>query len=545
MIVLATANCRHSHTSPALRILRNLALDHGYGKVQCFEFALTDPVWKMANAILAHAPRLVGLSISIWNRTLLLALAHRLRAAAPHLVLVAGGPELSFADEVPPPFDHLVRGDGELPWLRILAHHIGGANENPLPALLGRYGDAEPGTPRIWPYRDQDFPHLRGRMAYVETTRGCPFRCAFCQSACDRHVRTWFDPLSDEFLAHIRELHQAGVTTFKFLDRTFNANPQRAMQAIRALAECAPTASFHLEIAPDILTDELIDTLNSMPAGMFQLEIGIQSIHPHVLEAISRPSDFAKVRTVVKRLVAGGRVHIHADLIWGLPGETLAEIEAGFDALCELGVDELQLGFLKFLPGAPIQAMREKHNYLVSQEPPYEFFANDTLSGTDVLFLQRFAHCWDVFANSKRFTRTLRHLRDWTGLSPFRFHAALAERFHASGLVLANPGLDRLYEWLLQEFPAAPLLKDCLRLDYVLSQRVHHVPTFLAADTSISHGLRQRHQADGRSLVVAFAHRIDLERREVTDEPELALYLVKYGDRSGYFPQRELTRLES
>lgn len=525
MVGIVTVNCRHSHTSPAIRILRNIALDLGITGAWCQEFTLSDPVWKMAAAIHQRKPQLLGMSLSLWNRDAMIALAHRLRAIDPNLTLVAGGPEVSFMETPPEPFDFLVRGDGEHPWTILLEALVLKTNIIPK-SVLGVYSEPTNHTP-VWPYREMDLPTMHGRLAYIETTRGCPFRCAFCLSSRDRQLRTWHDPFAPHFRQRLIELHDAGVTTFKFLDRSFNADPQRAEAIIKQL-QTIEGACFHIEIAPDCLTDSLIATLNNTPVGMFQLEIGIQSVHPHVLKLIQRSSDFAHTSQAIHVLVQGKRVHIHADLIWGLPSETLADIATGFDQVYSLGVHELQLGFLKFLPGAPIQNLRREYEFAANAAPPYEIYANSTLSGETVLALQEFAQTFDLFANSKRFTRSIRTAIHHTGLAPFAFFDGLRQQANEQNLLLTHPGLDRLYEFMSSLFADIPRFLDSLRLDYIVSQRVHHLPRFLATSQKVPNLLRQVEQRDGRSLVVAFVNEIDCESLNVTNNVAPALYVIRY-----------------
>ncbi len=597
---LVTLNSRYAHAAPGIRILRNLAREAGLSDVWCEEFTINESVWKMADTILRHGPDIIGISISIWNREKSFELARHLRVARPELILVAGGPEVSFEDSCPDEFNHLVRGEGEGAWLR----------------LLGISGEAAP----VWPYLSEDLPSLRGRMAYLETTRGCPYRCAFCLSGhdgawdgCDvlssagvgggqagsgdgsaggvsaacasdehpgssptaqhplGHWREWLPFPRERFIEETRKLVDAGVTCVKFLDRTFNADPKRALEWFRDIARIP--GNFHFEIRAELLNDATLKFLRSVPPGKFQFEVGIQSLTPSTLSAIGKSPQTDVLLRRLRQLLDVSTVHVHADLIWGLPEEGLNQIIDTFNRLAPMGFHELQLGFLKFLPGAPVRDMRKKYGYVHQPQPPYEVLRHDGLSGEELLRLKRIENAFEVFYNSQRFSRSLRYVFAHSGLTPFEVIERLSDGLIAQGAFRSTPSLDATYRVFADAFaecgvgapvrtgacagkPAEtrtggdaaadannggsrpnqlPLLLDYLLLDYATSQRVYRIPPFLRGPLHTPSGGHD-------TIFVCFRHQFDPSTWTFKNVSAPDVYLVKHSTQESYFRDVSITR---
>jgi hypothetical protein len=306
-------------------------------------------------------------------------------------------------------------------------------------------------------YTDEDLQH---RYVYVEASRGCPFKCEFCLSALDKTA--WPFPL-EPLLAALARLYERGARHFKFVDRTFNlkADTGRAIleffvERIEANPHDPPFV--HFELIPDHLPERLRAPIARFPAGTLQFEIGIQTFDERVQKLISRRQDNAAAEANLRWLRAHTNVHLHVDLIAGLPGEDLASFARGFDRLVRLAPHEIQLGILKRLRGAPIARHSEAYGLRFNPEPPYNVLATDRI---DFATMQRVARCaryWDLVANSGRFARTLPLL-----LAPARPEASPFARFLAlSDWLYASTGKthaianERLYE-LLHAFLVAQL----------------------------------------------------------------------------------------
>jgi len=402
-IVLATLNAKFIHTAFGLRyLLANLG--ELRSRAALLEFDLDQRPMEIVEQILAHAPRIVGLGVYIWNvraTTEVVALLKRLR---PRLPVILGGPEVSYEcdeQEIVRLADHLIPGEADLAFAGLCRQLLAGGVETrklvpaPLPELS---------TLRL-PYGEYDERDIAHRIVYVEASRGCPFECEFCLSSLDIPVRQF--PL-DGFLAAMDRLLTRGVRHFKFVDRTFNLN-LRVSTAILdfflARLAAAPGLFLHFELVPDRLPPDLRQRLQRFPAGMMQLEVGIQTFNPDVATRISRRQDYARLEENLRFLRKETGVHVHADLIFGLPGETLDSFAAGFDRLLALRPQEIQVGLLKRLRGTPIVRHDQEWAMVYAPVAPYELLENKLVSFPTVQRVRRFARFWDLVVNSGRFPR--------------------------------------------------------------------------------------------------------------------------------------------
>ena len=385
-------------------------------------------------AVVAQAPALVGFCTYIWNIDAILRLLPLLKRRLPNTLFLLGGPEVSYRVRevlaMAPIVDFVLSGEGEMPFAALLdALALG----TPLSAVPGCGFRREDGTPHIpTPYVGEGTPPspldfgyaeaLSGRIAYLEASRGCPFSCAFCLSGRAGSVR-YFD--MERVKRDILLLAGSGSRTVKLVDRTFNASADRANEIIRFIlahhGKAIPHGvCFHFEIAGELLTEQTLALLSSAPAGLFQLEIGIQSFCAEALRAIHRPPLTTRLTESVRRLVAMGNVHIHIDLIAGLPNEDLPTFRAGFDRAFALGAHMLQLGFLKLLYGAPMREAPEKYPCDFSTRPPYQVTQTPHLSAADFADIALCEEGCERLYNSGKYRKTVKEaLLFWD--SPYDF----------------------------------------------------------------------------------------------------------------------------
>jgi hypothetical protein len=470
-IVLATLNARWTHASLGLRFLHaNLGALRDRACIE--EATIATPLDEVRDRLLAHAPRVIGLGVYIWNVTATTELVRRLRAAAPTVKIVLGGPEVSHELDTQPIVqlaDHVVTGPGEHAFARLAAQLLDG----PRPLQKVVHG-GEPDPPSLaLPYElytDKDLAH---RHLYVEASRGCPFRCEFCLSALDRTAWPFELP---RLLDALAGLYTRGARRFRFVDRTFNlkVDTGRAILAFfLARIEAAPhdPVFAHFELVPDRLPDGLKDLIVKFPAGTLQFEIGIQTWHPEVQARIGRRQDNTQAEVNLRWLRSNTQAHLHVDLIAGLPGEDLASFGAGFDRLAALQPHEIQVGILKRLRGAPIARHTEAFALRFAPDPPYEVQQTSTLSALALERIGRFARYWDLFGNSGRFAGTLPLL---LGDAPFaRFMAfsdALWARWGATHKVSLEAQAEALLDWLVSiDGLGAAEVEDRIARDYVAS----------------------------------------------------------------------------
>lgn len=406
-ILLATLNARYLHTAFGLRYLfANLEELQPHAVLK--EFTIQQSPLDIAEAVLAESPRVVGFGVYIWNvteTTQVVALLKRLR---PELTVVLGGPEVSYeADQQPicQMADHLLPGEADRSFPALCRRLLPDLALQTAPALGLELPGGDPTLSDVrLPYDLYSDHDLQHRVVYVEASRGCPFTCEFCLSALEIPVRQ-FD--LDAFLSAMGRLLDRGCRTFKFVDRTFNLN-LRVSRAILQffLDRYEPGLFLHFELIPDRLPESLKTLIVQFPPGALQFEVGIQTWNDDVSELISRRQDNGVAEDNLRWLREQSGVHLHTDLIVGLPGEDVASFARGFDRLVALRPQEIQVGILKRLRGTPIVRHDDAWQMVYRPDPPYEILQNRLIDFETMQELRRFAKTWDLVANSGNFVET-------------------------------------------------------------------------------------------------------------------------------------------
>ncbi len=379
-----------------------------------------------------------------------------LKTLRPDIKIVLGGPEVSFEtgeQEICRLADHVVTGWGDVSFPKLCHALLDGPkplmfqstplsgriwkslplsqiNSLPLKGEVSNQsqflmkviaGEQPPLEALALPYNEYTPEDLAKRLLYVEASRGCPFKCEFCLSSLDKTA--WAFEL-DRFMAAMDALYRRGARNFKFVDRTFNLKVDFSVRILQFfLDRMAPDLFVHFEVVPDSLPDRLKALIVQFPAGSLQFEVGIQSFNPEVQQRISRKQDNAKTADNLRWLVHESQAHVHADLIFGLPGETLESFADGFDRLHELAPHEIQFGILKRLRGTPIT--RHTLDFAMAYDPqtPYTILQTSTIDFATMQRIQRFARYWEMVANSGRFSAALRLLlRDGPDDAGSAFH---------------------------------------------------------------------------------------------------------------------------
>lgn len=456
-IILTTINARYYHTAFGLRyLLANLDEDVR-AQTAIREFQVGQTPLQIAEALLAESPRIIGFGVYIWNVEAVTEVARVIRSVQPEIIIVLGGPEVSHEYESSALFalaDYLIRGEGEEAFAALARALLQGerheekviAPDPPEPAALALPYDF---------YSDED---IARRKIFVETSRGCPFRCEFCLSSLEGAVREF--PLAP-FFASMERLIERGAREFIFVDRTFNLNVPRVLAILDFFRErWREGMHLHFEIVPDRLSAPLIEAIGSFPQGALHLEVGLQTFNPQVQSAISRRQDIVKTMATLQRLRERTAAWVHADLIIGLPGESWESFALGFDRLLELRPQQVQVGVLKRLKGAAIARHTAAHGMVYSAQPPYEILQNNEIDFFRMQRLKRFARYFELYYNSGNFPESLELLfnsRD----SAFEAFMALSDfiwertgRTHEIPLL----GLARqLYEFLKSDYDAQAL----------------------------------------------------------------------------------------
>jgi hypothetical protein len=376
---------------------------------------------------------------------------------------VLGGPEVSYeqdAQAICQLADYVLSGPGENAFYRLCQSILSEPHTKPSPTSALSLDQLK------MPYHlysDEDIDH---RILYVEASRGCPFKCEFCLSALDKTAQAF--PL-DSFLFEMQKLYQRGARQFKFVDRTFNLSSKVSVPIMQFFQDRMCDELFvHFEVIPDRLPEALKTVIKKFPPGTLQFEVGVQTFNPEVQQIIQRKQNNQKTRQNLKWLCEHSPAHIHADLIFGLPGETIDSIADSFDQLVALNPDEIQLGILKRLRGMPMAAQEEAYKLVFNPNPPYEILSTKDIDFVTMQRLRRLARYWDLIANSGRFKTTLETILSHT---PFAQFMLLSDWLHATTGQTHKISLKRLFDLLFQALTELFGLeethaREVLRIDY-------------------------------------------------------------------------------
>jgi radical SAM superfamily enzyme YgiQ (UPF0313 family) len=457
-IILSTLNAKYIHCAFGLRyLLANLGPLQTSATI--IEFDINQRPADIAEVLLAQNPKIVGLGVYIWNASPTTELVAMLKRLKPDLTIVLGGPEVSYETESQPIIqlaDFVITGEADLEFARVCQQLLSGQRpeRKVIPAELPDFGKL------VQPYdfyTEQDIAH---RIIYVEASRGCPFTCEFCLSSLDIPVRQAPLPC---LLRHLQQLLDRGVKQFKFVDRTFNLNINVSKALLEFFLErFQPGHFFHFEMIPDRLPEALREIIAEFPAGALQFEVGIQTFNEEVGALIKRRQNYQRLEDNLHFLRTHTGVHIHADLIVGLPGETLENFGQGFDRLVGLRPQEIQVGILKRLRGTPIVRHDLEWQMVYNPNPPYELLQNKLLDFATMQKLRRFARYWDLVGNSGNFLETAPLIWSADGegrVTPFRAFQRWSDWLHASVGRTDSIALLRLMELLFE------YLTDNLNLD--------------------------------------------------------------------------------
>jgi radical SAM superfamily enzyme YgiQ (UPF0313 family) len=490
-IVLCTLNAKYIHASLGLRyLLANM----GELKAQTAlrEFTIARKPQDVADELIRLNPAIVGFGVYIWNVTQTCEVVRLLKQQCPGITIVLGGPEVSHevnSQDIVRLADHVITGWGDVSFPKLCRALLFG----PQPLMKIITGEQPPLDQIALPYAEYSDADLAHRLLYVEASRGCPFKCEFCLSSLDKSA--WAFDL-DLFLTELATLYRRGARNFKFVDRTFNLKIDASVRILQFFLDklkgenaAAPTGSaahevasvggnlfVHFEVIPDHLPDRLKQMIAQFPPGVLQFEVGIQSFNVEVQQRISRRQDNDKTEANLNWLVNASNAHLHTDLIFGLPGETLASFATGFDRLYALKPHEIQLGILKRLRGTPIARHTVEYGMVYDEAPPYTVRQTGAVSRVDLQRFTRLARYWDLVANSGRFKQTLALLLHGPqpSSSPFQAFMRFSDwLWHSTGQtsgLTPEDLVDRLFDYLTaQGLLAAMPLRQALQADYAAS----------------------------------------------------------------------------
>lgn len=435
-VVLVGINAKYIHTNLAIRCMQKYVQSKVVSaEVLVREWNINQRFIDILRELYEAKPDILLFSMYIWNVEFIFKIIREIKKLLPTTRIVVGGPEVMYRQQdilkQYPEIEQVLQGDGEI-------------------ALYSLLTD-KPHTPIVdldeipFPYDAQEIERTRNQILYYESSRGCTFGCAYCLSSIDRKVR-YFS--LERVKRDIAFFLQHKVTLVKFVDRTFNINPERALAIWQYIYEKHNgITTFHFEIAADLLTESQCELLAKMPKGAVQFEVGIQSANPQTLEAISRQTDLQKLKTNLLRIK--DNIHVHVDLIAGLPLEDLPTFGRSFDYAMSMRPEMLQLGFLKILSGTEMAQIAKHENYLYLSAPPYEITQTPWLSFKEIMILKDIDKTVDIYYNSGRQPDLMSKV--WQLTSPFKFFVDFSGYLRKTG-VFNDPRRPEYYARIWQEY---------------------------------------------------------------------------------------------
>lgn len=535
-VLLVAVNAKYIHSNLAVYCLKSYAMSKGY-EVEIEEYTINQPIGDILRDLYKKKADIVGFSCYIWNIEYIKALLKDYKKICPKSELWLGGPEVSYrAKELLLEFPRVrgvMVGEGEETFFRLLSFYdknisfcscaqqdmLEDVEFSKLSEVAGIVFRKENGeiveTPvshpldfsRLpFPYGDGsvsiegniDVTPFENRIVYYESSRGCPFSCAYCLSSIEKQVRFRdIELVKKEWNFFL----DRKVPQIKLIDRTFNVNPKRTLELLYFIKEHDNgVTNFHFEIAAELLTKEQMEVLASLRAGLVQLEIGVQSTNETTLEAVHRKTELSVLKEKIALLRENDNVHIHLDLIAGLPEEDMESFIHSFNEVYQMHPHQLQLGFLKVLSGSPMEQMAKKNKIVYQSNAPYEVLLTKWLSFDEIIRLKNVEEMVEIYYNSGQFLYSIQYLLH-SFEAPFSFYEALANFYEAQGLFGEKLARKRRYELLL-EFAKGflgetEILEQLLLYDYCLREKIKGCPTFAKRNQMDKQELRESYTTFG------------------------------------------------
>ena len=483
-IVLTTLNAKFIHSSLALRYLKAYCAKT-FENIVIKEYTINNTLLEILGDIFGERPDIVGLACYIWNIDMTISLANLIKKVLPETVIILGGPEVSYdAAKLAAQhkfIDYVVLGEGEETLYNLLTALQERKSTPHINGLVCRRQDQilQIGGPQVveqltcvpFPYTDDDMESLKNKIIYYESSRGCPFACQYCLSSATEGVRFLnLERVYQDLTFFIRH----DVKQVKFVDRTFNARKSHFLPLLKFLAAQNCRTNFHFELAIELLDEETLEFLRTVTPGRFQFEVGVQSTYDPALQAVKRKNDWARIVHHVTSIKSYHNIHLHLDLIVGLPYESYFDFSSSFNDVYDLQPELLQIGFLKLLKGSGIRRVSEQHHYVYMDTAPYEVLSNDYLSYEEIRKLKLLEDVFEQTYNSGYFQYTLAWFINRTGNNAFKFYESLTDFWEKNKLQLMAHNVKAVYQILLAfcqyYYPSeSSICRDLLKFDALLT----------------------------------------------------------------------------
>ena len=567
-ILLAAVNAKYIHSNPAVYSLCACVEEALMPYVEIAEYTINNKKEEILASLYREKPSMIAFSCYIWNWDMIKSLLAELPKILPETVLWLGGPEVSYnAEEVlkkHPMVTGVMVGEGEETFRELVNYYYEDVMQQmPQPQTLSEKMPRTQTVPEqtvllqdkpleeikgiVYCTRNGEICHtpereltnlsklpflydnlqlFENRIIYYESSRGCPYRCSYCLSSIDKKVRLRDIAIVKKelqfFLAH-------NVKQVKFVDRTFNCNHEHAKEIWRYIAEHDNgITNFHFEIAADLITEEELEILAKFRPGLAQMEIGVQTVNSETLQEIRRITDLDKLRSVVKRIREGNNIHIHLDLIAGLPFEDYKSFIHSFNSVYDMHPQQLQLGFLKVLKGSYLYEKAGNYKIQYTDAPPYEVLSTKWISFAELLLLKQAEEMLELYYNSGQFIHALPVLQS-VFPDAFTMYLHLAEFYRAHGYLTMTPSRIYRYQVLLDYAMETELAKQeemfrqVLTFDLYLRENSKSRPDFARDLTPYKTEIRNFYQNEEKTRYYLPSY-IDYDSRQLAKMTHIELF---------------------
>lgn len=489
-VVLAAINSQYVHLNLAVRYLKKYVETNSDIKIEIYETNINNQLLNIIKDIFELNPDKIIFSTYIWNKEYVFGIIKEIKKVLPNTEVVLGGPEVSFnwknIMEENPEIDAILIGEGERVFFNFLTKE-----SDKVMGLVYRKNDEIyfNGQEKIiedldiipFPYENEELEE-KTKIFYYESSRGCPFNCSYCMSSIDRTVRYYS---VDRVKKDLKIFLNSPIKLLKFVDRTFNLKKERYMEIWKFLLEnYREGITFHFEINANIFDDETLDFLERIPKGYFQFEIGVQTINPETMKSINRNNILDRLAHNIERI--NKNIHLHLDLIAGLPYETYEIFKRSFDYVHKLKPEMIQLGFLKLLSGTQMYNEIEKYGYSYFSKPPYEVFLNKFITFAEMIKLKNFEKILDYYYNSEKFNMSVNYIIKRYYKSSFDFYEEIADYYERKGYLKVSHKEIALFNilhdfYIKKGFEDLKTFQEYLKFDFIMLGKPGFYPEWLSS----------------------------------------------------------------
>jgi len=350
-------------------------------------------------------PDMIGFSVYLWNRHLVLEICRIIKGKFPTVVLFAGGAEatalpLTLLDCAP--FDFVIKGEGEIALTQVMYRLLNGNTLEDIPGVYLKGAKVSPQKDQqsVLDINSLPSPFLRGTIdpcnysgLLWELSRGCPFKCAFCFES--RGVAGVRQFSLDRIQKELELFEEKKVNHIFVLDPTFNRDIKRAKKILRMIRKTAPLIHFTLEIRTEFIDHEIAELFAAINCS---LQIGLQSAVGEVLANVNRTIDTVKYAEKIDILNKAG-VIFGLDLIYGLPGDTPAGLKKSLNYALSLQPNHLDIFPLAVIPGTALYDDAASFSLNSLKDAPYTLISSPGFSAAEMAQAECLKNACEIFYN--------------------------------------------------------------------------------------------------------------------------------------------------